>query len=62
VQEKIRKKETHSLEIEEPPRDDRPKAQVIDLMSALKASLAKSGRSAPRSAPKHAPKAARKRA
>ena len=62
VQEKIRNKQTHSLDVEEPPREDRPKAQVIDLMSALKASLAKSGRSAPRSAPKRAPKTVRKRA
>jgi DNA end-binding protein Ku len=43
VQEKIRNKETHSLDIEEPVRDERPKAQVIDLMAALKASLKKSG-------------------
>jgi len=43
-------KETHSLEVEEPPRDERPKAQVIDLMAALKASLAKSGRAAPKAA------------
>lgn len=45
VQEKIRNKETHSLDLEEPASDKRPKAQVIDLMSALKASLHKSGRS-----------------
>ena len=44
VQEKIRKKETHSLEVEEPASDERPKAQVIDIMAALKASLEKSGR------------------
>jgi len=44
VQEKIRKKETHSLDVEEPKGDERPKAQVIDLMAALKASLEKSGR------------------
>lgn len=62
VQEKIRKRETHSLEVEEPPSEERPKAQVIDLMSALKASLAKSGRSGSRSAPKRAIKSARKRA
>jgi DNA end-binding protein Ku len=35
VQEKIRNKETHSLAVEEPPSEERPKAQVIDLMSAL---------------------------
>jgi DNA end-binding protein Ku len=43
VQEKIRNKETHSLDVEEPKSDARPKAQVIDLMAALKASLDKSG-------------------
>jgi DNA end-binding protein Ku len=43
VQEKIRNKETHSLDVEEPATDARPKAQVIDLMAALKASLRKSG-------------------
>ena len=43
VQEKIRNKETHSLDLAEPDRDKRPKAQVIDLMAALKASLQKSG-------------------
>src|ERR1700728_1554563 len=44
VEEKIRKKETHSLDVEEPNTDDRPKAQLIDLMEALKASLKQSGR------------------
>jgi DNA end-binding protein Ku len=44
IQEKIRSKETHSLDVAEPDRDERPKAQVIDLMAALKASLQKSGR------------------
>jgi DNA end-binding protein Ku len=53
VQEKIRNKETHSLEVEAPAKDERPKAQVIDLMAALKASLDKSGR-------RRDPKAARK--
>lgn len=43
VQEKIRKNETHSLNIEDPAQTERPKAQVIDLMAALKASLKKSG-------------------
>ena len=43
VQEKIRKKEIHSLDIEEPS-SERPKAQVIDLMDALKASLKKPSR------------------
>jgi DNA end-binding protein Ku len=40
VQEKIRSKETHALDVQ-PPSDARPKAQVIDLMEALKASLAR---------------------
>jgi DNA end-binding protein Ku len=53
VQEKIRNKETHSLDVEDPPSERRPKAQVIDLMGALKASLKKSDRW-------DAPKAARK--
>ena len=60
VQEKIRNKETHSLEVEEPRSGERPKAQVIDLMAALKASLGKSGRRAPRIARK--PSGTRKRA
>jgi DNA end-binding protein Ku len=59
IQEKIRHKETHLLEAEEP--DSRPKAQVIDLMAALKASLKRSGREdAPRPARKSSK--ARKRA
>lgn len=41
VQEKVRKKQTHSLDVEMPEADERPKAQVIDLMAALKASLSK---------------------
>jgi DNA end-binding protein Ku len=60
VQEKIRNKETHSLQVEEPSSDTRPKAKVIDLMAALKASLDKSGRSPPKSARK--PAGTRKRA
>ena len=60
VQEKIRNKETHSLDVEEPA-SERPKAQVIDLMAALKASLDRTGH---RIEPKVARKAgaARKRA
>jgi DNA end-binding protein Ku len=45
VQEKIRKKETHSLGVDEPTKEKRPKAQVIDLMTALRASLGKDKRS-----------------
>jgi len=55
VQEKIKNRETHSLEVEQPA-IDRPKAQVIDLMAALKASLDKGGR---RAQPKPARKALR---
>lgn len=44
IQEKISNKETHSLGVAEPESNERPKAQVIDLMAALKASLDKSSR------------------
>jgi DNA end-binding protein Ku len=39
IQEKIRKKQTHSLGADEEQASERPKAQVIDLMEALKKSL-----------------------
>jgi DNA end-binding protein Ku len=39
VQQKIRNKQTHSLDAKIPESEQRPKAQVIDLMAALKASL-----------------------
>jgi non-homologous end joining protein Ku len=39
VQDKIRKKEIHALTVPEPEKDERPKAQVLDLTAALKASL-----------------------
>ena len=42
VQHKIKNNETHSLEVDVPEAEPRPKAQVIDLTAALKASLAKS--------------------
>jgi DNA end-binding protein Ku len=62
IQEKIRKKQTHSLDVEAPEAEARPKAQVIDLMEALKASLGKQkGSPAGRAAPKKSTKA-RKRA
>ena len=51
VQEKIRKKQTHALDVEEPTPESRPKAQVIDLLDALKASLARNKGSS-RAAPK----------
>jgi DNA end-binding protein Ku len=61
IQEKIKNKETHSLDTQEPEADNRPKAQVIDLIAALKASLKQSGREdAPRPARKSSK--ARKRA
>src|SRR5579863_2066249 len=44
VQEKIRNKETHFLHVEEPTSDERPKAEVLDLMAALKASMKKAAR------------------
>ena len=49
IQEKIRTKQTHALS-EEPAPVERPKAQVIDLMEALRNSLKKKGasRAAPR--------------
>jgi DNA end-binding protein Ku len=53
VKEKIKKKQTHSLEAEKLPESDRPKAQVIDLMEALRNSLKKNKRTA-RAAPKKA--------
>jgi DNA end-binding protein Ku len=61
VQEKIRKKQTHSVDVDEPASDERPKAQVIDLMAALKASLAKSHHPVADRAPRNSGKA-RKRA
>ena len=55
VREKIRKKETHSLDVDEPAADERPKAEVINLMDALKASLAKNkGAARPHRAPRSA--------
>jgi DNA end-binding protein Ku len=48
IQEKIRKKETHALDVE-PPTSERPKAEVIDLMAALKASLGKKAGKQPQS-------------
>jgi len=51
VQEKIRKKEQHSLDVE-PPSAERTKAEVIDLMAALKASLGKN-KARPRSHSTH---------
>jgi DNA end-binding protein Ku len=47
VQEKIRRKEIHSLVVAEPETDARPKAKVLDLTAALKASLDTSKRRDP---------------
>jgi len=41
VQEKIKNRETHSLDVEMPKSEQRPSAQIIDLTEALRASLAK---------------------
>jgi DNA end-binding protein Ku len=54
IQEKIRKKQWHTLDVEMPADTARPKAQVIDLMAALKASLKQRSASAARAAPKRA--------
>ena len=59
VQEKIRKKQTHSIELEIEDDSKRPTAQVIDLMDALRASLKKKGKAPARSVVKAA---ARRRA
>ena len=61
INEKIKKRQTHSLETEKIPSSDRPKAQIIDLMEALKNSLKMKGKGSDRSIPRKAPKQ-RKRA
>ncbi len=48
IQEKIKKKQTHTLETEESAAEERPKAQVIDLMDALRKSLKSGKRTSPR--------------
>jgi DNA end-binding protein Ku len=62
VQEKIRNKETHELDVEAPAAAERPKAEVIDLMAALKASLAKNKAGVGPRRPRRASSAGRKRA
>jgi DNA end-binding protein Ku len=62
VQEKIRKKETHALDVEAPAVEERPKAEVIDLMQALKASLAKNKAGSHARRPRRASAESRKRA
>jgi DNA end-binding protein Ku len=63
IKEKIRKKQTHSLPAGEPV-SERPKAQVIDLMEALRNSLKSKGNSGAKSAASRLrpPTRARKRA
>jgi DNA end-binding protein Ku len=58
IQEKIRTKQTHALTEESVPAE-RPKAQVIDLMEALRNSLKKKGTAA-RAAPRKSAKTKRR--
>jgi DNA end-binding protein Ku len=60
IREKIRSKQTHAL-APEPAASERPKAQVIDLMEALRKSLERKGTAAGRAAPRKSVRA-RKRA
>jgi DNA end-binding protein Ku len=61
IQEKVRKKQWHSLPAETEERAERPKAQVIDLMDALKKSLkSRSSDESDKSAARAAPKAHRR--
>jgi DNA end-binding protein Ku len=62
VQEKIKKKQTHTLAGDESQVEERPKAQVIDLMEALRNSIGKRGKSAARTPPKKSAARARRRA
>jgi DNA end-binding protein Ku len=50
IKEKIRRKQTHVLTTEEPP-EPRPKAEVIDLMDALRSSLKLRAKHGARAAP-----------
>ncbi|HTT05015.1 MAG TPA: Ku protein [Steroidobacteraceae bacterium] len=50
VQEKVRRKQTHELDVAPPAGSARPKAPVIDLMEALKASLARKAKASSRTA------------
>jgi DNA end-binding protein Ku len=63
IQEKIKNKETHSLDTQMPEPEERSTGKVIDLMAALKASLGKKSRSVDqRAAPKKAAAAPKKAA
>jgi len=44
INEKVRKRQTHVLTPAEEPADERPSAEVIDLMAVLRKSLAAGGR------------------
>ncbi len=59
IQEKIKKKQTHTLEIAG-SEEERPKAQVIDLMEALRKSLKSGKRAAPRAGDRAAAKTRRR--
>ena len=50
IQEKIKKKQMHSLTVDEPEPPGRPKAEVIDLMEALRNSIQGKSKSAGRAA------------
>jgi DNA end-binding protein Ku len=60
IKEKIKKNQIHSLGVEKSQEANRPKAQVIDLMEALKSSLKMRGKSVPRAAPKRSVKLGRR--
>jgi DNA end-binding protein Ku len=60
IKEKIRKKQTHVLETDAPDSAERPKAQVIDLMAALKASLKRKGNAPMRAGAKKTTRATRR--
>ena len=62
IQEKIRRKQVHSLAVDEEPAPERPKAQVIDLMEALKNSLRRRAPNKNPSAPRKAVAKTRRRA
>jgi DNA end-binding protein Ku len=59
IQQKVRSRQTHSL-AEEPAPSDRPKAQVIDLMEALKNSLRHKGAARTRAAPRKSGRASKR--
>jgi DNA end-binding protein Ku len=62
IQEKIRRKQVHSLAVDAEQAPERPKAQVIDLMEALKNSLKRRAPNRNPSAPRKAVAKTRRRA